>query len=123
MTETFEPGRLSPHFFRSEFACHCGCGLAVADAELIRVLEDLREAFGGRKTRITSGCRCAAHNARIGGAPASKHLSGLAADIAIAGIDAAEVADYLEDRYPDCYGIGRYPGWTHIDVRPTKARW
>jgi hypothetical protein len=34
-----------------------------------------------------------------------------------------KVADYLEEKYPDKYGIGRYIGRTHLDIRKTKARW
>ena len=29
----------------------------------------------------------------------------------------------MNDMFPDTYGIGAYKSWTHIDVRPIKARW
>jgi len=44
-----------------------------------RVLEPLRRRFG--VIRITSGYRCAALNAKVGGKPNSQHLQGEAADI------------------------------------------
>jgi len=112
----------SLHFKRCEFACKCGCGFDVVDVELLAVLEDVREHFGF-PVYITSGNRCAKHNASIGGAEHSKHTVGIAADFHVATIDDDKVADYLERMYPNKYGIGRYVGRTHIDVRPTKARW
>ncbi len=119
----FATGQLSAHFHRSEFECRCGCGFATVDAELIRVLEDLRTAFRGRPVTINSGCRCSDHNRAVGGHLLSQHIWGKAADIVVQCIDAATVADCLEDKYPDRYGIGRYNTWTHIDVRETRARW
>jgi len=113
---------VSEHFRRSEFACKCGCGFAAADAGLLAVLEDLRSTFDAPVT-ITSGCRCQSHNARVGGARDSQHTKGLAADIAVRGIVPSEVANYLAGHYPDRYGLGRYPNWTHIDVRAGPVRW
>ena len=118
-------GDLSEHFSRSEFACKCGCGFDFVDAELIRVLENLRAKLGNRKIEITSGCRCPHHNALEGGARNSKHLLGIAADIKVAGWPPSAVAECLEDLYPGQYGLGRYlkKTITHIDVRKTTARW
>jgi len=110
------------HFSRSEAACKCGCGFFAQDWELLEVLEDIR-AFFGRPVIPNSWCRCPAYNERIGGANDSYHMKAMAADIWISGIGADIIADYLERLYPDRYGIGRYPGFTHIDVRPNKARW
>jgi uncharacterized protein YcbK (DUF882 family) len=72
---------------------------------------------------VTGPNRCAKHNAAEGGAPASQHLLAKAADVKVSGIHADSVADYLEETYPDRYGIGRYNDRTHIDVRSTRARW
>ena len=116
-------GDLSEHFNRSEFSCKCGCGQDTVDAELIRVLEDLRQSLRGA-IMINSGCRCERHNASEGGSPGSQHIRGKAADIVVSGVDADTVAECLEDKYPGKYGIGRYPGRTHIDVRSgPPARW
>jgi uncharacterized protein YcbK (DUF882 family) len=117
-------GDLSEHFNRSEFACRCGCGFDTVDAELIRVLEELRRWLRDSPVTILSGCRCPIRNAVAGGAYQSQHLHGKAADIRVAGVDPSLVAECLEDQYPDRYGIGRYPTWTHIDVRSgPPARW
>lgn len=114
--------KLSPHFSRPEFACGCGCGFDVVDAELLIVLEGLRAHFDHPVT-INSGARCAHHNLFVGGAPDSQHRLGKAADVVVKGIPAAVVANYLEDTYPETYGIGRYSGRTHADVRSNRARW
>ena len=115
-------GIKSHHFHRSELACKCGCGFDAVDVELLYVLEDLRKHFGSPLV-ITSGNRCMAHNTRVGGSPNSQHLNGIAADIRIVGVQPEVVANYLEEKYPKKYGIGRYDRWVHVDVRKYKARW
>lgn len=113
---------LNKYFKRKEFACRCGCGTSTVDAELLQVVTDVREYFGSPVV-ITSGHRCSNHNRRVGGAASSMHMTGKAADIKVKGKDASAIASYLEHKYPDKYGIGRYNSFTHIDVRDGKARW
>ncbi|EGL2187071.1 TPA: DUF882 domain-containing protein [Salmonella enterica subsp. enterica serovar Lehrte] len=113
---------LSEHFDSNEFACHCGCGYKDINKELIVVLEDVRNHFG-QPVSIHSGCRCPSHNAAVKGASKSQHLLGTAADIVVKNRTSALVADYLEHKYPDKYGVGRYTTFTHIDVRTNKSRW
>lgn len=114
---------LISHFFkREEFACKCGCGFDAVDEELLGVLEDVRLEFD-KPVFINSGCRCPEHNKAEGGSKLSQHTFGKAADIRVKDVDADEVADYLEYTFPNSYGIGRYDGRTHIDVRDGKVRW
>jgi len=117
-------GNLSEHFSYSEFACRCpnNCITPTVSPELINVLEELRAHFSASVV-INSGIRCKDYNQVIGGSYRSQHIQGTAADVYVRGVYADDVADYLEDTYPDEYGIGRYDGRTHIDVRPNKARW
>ena len=115
-------GNLSEHFSRHEFACKCGCGFDTVDAELLTVLEDVRERFG-REVRVNSGCRCKAHNDKISGGKRSQHLIGRAADIVVRGVDPAVVYRYLEKTYVDKYGLGRYMDFVHVDTRLKRARW
>lgn len=113
---------LSPNFNREEFACKCGCGADTVDAELITVLERVREHFD-RPVAINSAHRCYTYNRSIGSTDESQHPLGRAADISISMIPPAVVQDFLEERYPDKYGIGRYSTFTHIDTRNERARW
>ena len=112
----------SKYFKRSEFACKCGCGFSSVDVELLAVLTDLREHFG-KPTSLNCACRCASHNKAVGGAAGSKHLHGMAADVVVRDVSPNIVAAYLENKYPNTYGIGRYNTFTHIDVRSSKSRW
>ena len=135
--EGMETGQLSEHFWRSEFECRCGCGFDTVDAELVRVLEDERAYFcrkyGRARIKITGPNRCPKHNRAEGGAEDSKHTTARAADhkayyLGPNGrtwlkVPAKEQADYLESKYPDCYGIGRYHNRVHLDTRKEKARW
>lgn len=113
---------LSTHFKRSEFTCKCGCGFDDINPLLIEVLEDVRNHFNA-PTSITSGCRCQRHNQAVGGKSHSQHLLGNASDIKVYAVKPKSVADYLESKYPNKFGIGRYRTFTHIDVRADKARW
>jgi hypothetical protein len=118
-------GYLSPHFREAEFCCnHCGSleGHEVPE-ELLRVLELCRAHFSSAPITINSGYRCSIHNANVGSNEASQHRRATAADIAVKDVAPAKVYDYLITSYPGAYGIGSYPSFTHIDVRPDKARW
>ena len=83
---------LSLHFKASEFACRC-CGKAEMDAEFIIALERLRVQIAAPFI-VTSGYRCLAHNAAVGGAEKSAHTLGKAADIAISGGNASRVVSF-----------------------------
>lgn len=110
----------SKYFKRKEFACKCGtCGTCTVDAELLAVLDDLRE-FCGSAVVVNSGHRCEKYNKNVGGAPGSKHKQGLAADVRCAAVSTQKMYDYLCNKYPGKYGIGRYEkqGFVHVDVRP-----
>ncbi|MFA5630330.1 MAG: D-Ala-D-Ala carboxypeptidase family metallohydrolase [Porticoccaceae bacterium] len=111
--------RISTNFYRAEFACKCGCGFDTVDTELINVLQEIRYRFG-KPITITSGCRCASHNAKVNGAKGSQHMLGRAADIKVADTSPKDVYDYLTAAYPDVYGFGLYPTFTHVDTRSGK---
>jgi hypothetical protein len=114
------------YFKRSEFKCKCGkhCnGFPVEpDEKLVKLLEDIRKHFGVPVT-VNSGIRCKTHNANVGGARASQHLYGTAADIAVKGVHPTLVAAYVETLLPGTGGIGIYSWGVHVDVRKTKSRW
>ena len=113
--------RLSKNFRRSEFKCRCGCGFDTIDAQTLEILEAVREHFG--PVVVTSGARCPAHNAAIGGAKKSQHLLGRAADIQVKDVDPDLVHDWIAERY-SWASLGRYKTFTHVDTRTNgPARW
>lgn len=94
--------------------------------ELAKNLEVLRKHIG-QPIRITSGFRSKEHNAKIGGAPASSHILGMAADIQVAKMKPDDVAKAIELLIANGKmkegGLGIYRTWIHYDIRGTKARW
>lgn len=113
------------YFKRNEFRCKCGkCGGFPVEPseELVLILEKIRKYFG-KPVIVNSGIRCATHNANVGGATASQHLKGTAADIVVKDVPPERVAKYAETLLPKTGGIGRYKTFTHIDVRSVKSRW
>jgi zinc D-Ala-D-Ala carboxypeptidase len=108
-------------------ACPCekcgGVGVGLSKTLLI-VLEHLRKDLG-KPVTVTSGYRCTAHNAAVGGAAGSKHLLGLAADIKVKGMSPTKVAKYLAaSPYANFLGVGTYSSWVHVDVARTRfTRW
>lgn len=116
-------GDLSKDFSRAEFACHCGCGFDTVDAELLAVLQELRNWFK-RPVTVNSSCRCKEHNRAIGGSLNSQHVKGRAADVEVEGVPAESVHRYLEAKNPERFGLGKYASFTHIDTRTDgPARW
>lgn len=119
--------KTTPYFKRSEFACKCGCGQDVVDAELISILNEVRECFGALV--ITSGNRCEQHNSNVGGAKRSMHLTGKAADIRPLlsdpnfDIKLDGIHEMLTNRFPDKYGIAIGSNFVHIDTRSGCSRW
>ena len=109
-------------YSREEFACKCGCGFNTVDTELLDVLIDLKHEFNYATVLITSGNRCESHNESVGGAKASQHMIS-AADLKVCGVNPDTVYNYLDNKYSNKYGVGKYNSRTHIDIREDKARW
>jgi len=119
--------KLSEHFDASEFKCRC-CGELhpggkMPPVELVKYLEDIRAHFEGRPVHINSGYRCPKHNAAVGGASASRHMKGDAADLWIESVSPKEVYDFADGLIDVIGGVGMYDTFTHIDFRGFKARW
>lgn len=74
--------QISPNFNLREFQCPC-CHAVIVHRKLVSLLQRLREMQGGPLV-VTSGYRCAPHNAAVGGVANSLHRRGLAADVAVA---------------------------------------
>jgi len=120
-------GNLTKNLSRSEFKCSCGCGFDTVDVDTVRVIQEVCDHFDC-SVRVTSGCRCAAHNASVGGTKNSQHLRGRAADCQFiydgSPIDPETIYQYLISEYDREYGFGLYSTFNHIDTRSGKpARW
>ena len=113
--------QLSTHFNRAEFKCSC-CDFDTVDSQLIGVLEEVREHFK-TSIKINSAARCLKYNRLIGSTDSSQHTKGRAADIVVQNVSSRDVFNYLDSKYPNKLGLGRYSTFTHIDTRNGKARW
>ncbi len=109
-------GDLSKNFSRREFQSKDGApGYDTVDAELLRVLQSIRDHYGAAVT-INSGHRSPAHNKAVDGAGGSLHLFGRAADFSVAGKTPREVAAFVKRTYSRV-SVGEYARFTHIDTR------
>lgn len=115
-----------PNFTPAEIACR-GTGKLKVWCEAMDRLQMLRTAIN-RPMIVTSAHRSPEHNARIGGAPRSRHVAGDAFDVSMANHDpecfeaAARAAGFT--------GFGFYPpakgNFIHIDcwhAREWGTRW
>jgi hypothetical protein len=107
-----------PHFSLREIACRC-CGETYVDAAALDALERLRCDLA-RPLVITSAHRCALHNARVGGAPLSRHKR-LAFDIALAGHDPLRLVTAARAAGFTGFGFGQT--FLHLDTRARPAHW
>ena len=116
-------GRVSKHFRVREFASKDGADKVLIDDDLVTLLENIREAAGGKAVTINSGYRSPAHNKAVGGVANSQHVKGTAADIVVEGTDPLTVGQIAEYLLGDRGGIGVYQTFTHVDTRANRSRW
>lgn len=106
------------YFTRQEFACKCGkCGgfPTEPDRALVQLADDVREHFGAPMIP-SSGVRCAAHNANVGGVSGSRHLSGKALDFCIRGKSAAQILAFVQRDPRTRYAYAIDTSFVHMDV-------
>lgn len=113
---------IAPHFKVKEFACKDGSYPVFVNTDLIWLLEGIRMRYDS-PVIINSGYRTVSYNKSIGGANNSMHTYGLAADIVVKGIKAHDVYYYLNEKFPNSLGLGKYESFTHVDIRNGRARW
>ena len=107
------------YFKKDEFRCRCGkfCdGFPTQPERKLLFLADRVRGHFGSPMIVSSGVRCEKHNANVGGAAASRHMSGKAMDFTVRGKTASEVLKFVQGqsdvRY--CYAIdGNY---VHMDI-------
>ncbi len=99
-------------------ACPC-CGEFYLDPDAMDRLQHARDILA-RPMRINSGHRCPIHNARVGGAPMSRHKLQIAFDISLAGHDPRALLDACREAGFSTFGF--YGTFLHTDTRPGR-RW
>ena len=121
------------HFSWQEAECHSDPPVPVP-AEyhgnvkaVVRELERIRRVCGNKPLAVTRIYSTAAHNASVGGAKASQHLSANAADVTPPGkMTTAELASVIHmlacEPESRIKFIKHYPGsHVHFDLRPGKV--
>lgn len=103
------------YFKKTEFRCKCGCGSDKMEETLIRVADRTRAHFGSPIT-VSSGRRCANHNARVGGVSNSRHLSGKAMDFCVKGKTATQVLEYVQKQPEIRYAYAIDGSYVHMDI-------
>jgi flagellum-specific peptidoglycan hydrolase FlgJ len=96
-------------------------------AELVKCLQAIRNC-AGKPVKVTSGYRSWARNVALyqkaGKTPThSRHCSGQAADITIAGMSGLQIATLAVHACGDGLGIGVGTDFAHIDVRGAWTLW
>lgn len=114
--------KLSANFKVNEFRCKDNSDVIFIAPELVELLQRIRDHYG-KAVNINSAYRTPAYNKKVGGATYSQHQYGTAADIRINGVKPKDLAAYIETLMPNSGGIGIYPTFVHVDIRPAKSRW
>ena len=124
--------KLSKNFDLREFNCKDKDGTPVPTElmpnvyELAQNLQVLRDHIN-IPIHINSGYRTEAHNEAVGGSKNSRHLLAEAADITTRDLSPKQLYSIIEKLIQAGEikqgGLKAYKGFTHYDVRGTKARW
>jgi len=122
-------GDMTKNFSRHEFMCNDGSDIpSEYEDNLLKLVKNLQVLRDHIKTplSINSAYRSPDYNAKIGGAPRSKHMLAMAADLS-SRLDPRYLASTIEQLIAegkmDQGGIGIYSTFVHYDVRDRKARW
>jgi hypothetical protein len=93
-----------------------------------KVLQPVRDHFG-KSVTINSGYRSPESNAAVGGSKTSDHCKGMAADIEIAGVANADLAQWIMDNLDYTQLILEFytpgipdSGWVHVSYDPNNLK-
>lgn len=91
---------------------------------LLQEMEIIR-AVWNRPVNVISAYRSTAFNTAIKGKPRSQHMEGRAIDFKVLGVPAAlvhaKVMELIATRKLTLIrGVGRYPTFVHVDIRPSE---
>ena len=120
----FEIMKLTKNFNLEEFACKDGTPVPKRYLENCRELAEnlqvLRDSLGV-PLEVLSGYRTVKHNKKIGGAPASFHLTASAVDLKASSIPTYKIymriLKLMEEGKMKKGGLKCYPTWVHYDTR------
>lgn len=123
--------QLTKNFTRQEFDCKDGTIVPEKYMEnCLKVAQNLQVLRDTLKVPIMitgSGYRTPSHNAKVGGAKNSQHLTCNGADINARDYTPKQLAKEIEKLIAagkmEQGGIGIYKGFVHYDRRGKKARW
>lgn len=120
----------SDHLTWDELACHDGTPYPKEWRESRAIplsveFENIRLIVGA-PVKILSAYRSPTHNAEVGGAKNSQHMEGRALDLQPPKgwtVDKfyKTIREYAGDERSKIYGLGKYPTFVHIDIRPKPA--
>jgi hypothetical protein len=92
------------------------------------VLQPIRDHFD-KSVTVNSGYRSPEVNAAVGGSKTSDHCKGQAADIEIAGVPNAELAEWIRDNLAFTQVILEFytqgipdSGWVHVSYDPANLK-
>ena len=107
---------LTEYFSLREFECPC-CRRVMLYPDLLARLNHLRMVIN-RPIYINSGYRCKEENHKVGGAPGSYHLLGMAADIHVKDYLLSDLLTIAQEI--GFKGIGFYEkkDFLHLDMKP-----
>jgi len=103
------------NFSPKELACPC-CRELYVDEDAIDRLQYARDDID-KPIVINSAHRCGIHNARVGGAPLSRHKS-IAFDLRLKGHNKADLFQSLQNAGFTSFGL--YQSFIHADTRPGR---
>ena len=123
--------QVSNNFNSEEFDCTDGTKVPEMYMpnliELAKNLQVLRDFLNEPVLITGSGYRTPSHNAKVGGAKQSQHLTASAADINVKSKTPYQLGKTIESLINKGMmkqgGIGIYKGFVHYDIRGLKARW
>ena len=108
--------KIARYFYLSEFECPC-CRRVMLSPDLLARLNHLRGVIN-RPIYINSGYRCKEENHRVGGAPRSYHLLGMAADIHVKDFLLVSLLTIAKELGFNGIGIYLKRNFLHLDIRP-----
>ena len=108
--------KIAAYFSLYEFECPC-CRRVMLSPDLLARVDHLRRVIN-RPIYINSGYRCKEENQRVGGAPGSYHLLGMAADIHVQDFLLSDLLLYAQEIGFNGIGFYEKENFLHLDIRP-----